>query len=227
MNILVKLPTRSRPAAALQIINDYNHMADNRSSIRFVVSCDTDDESMNNAQMIRTLAAYPNVVVVFGQSLSKIHAINRDFQHFGTDYDICVLASDDMHCQVKGWDTILKVEMATHFPDTDGVLWHWDGDPNTRGKLNTMCIMGRKAIDRFGYIYNPEYTSLWCDNEFTEVWSALGKQFYSDDILFRHVHFSNTTGLQPDALMKKTQSFYFQDEAVYKNRKQRNFGLAS
>jgi hypothetical protein len=141
-----------------------------------------------------------------------------------------------MVCIQQGWDSILKAEMATEFSDTDGVLWHWDGDKNTRmaymgssdqykmkGGLNTMCILGRKYYERFNYIYHPEYRSLFCDNEFTEVANNLGKQKYFDLVLFKHEHFSNTPGLRQDALMMRTQSFYSIDNLTFQRRKQLNF----
>ncbi len=226
MNILVKLPSRSRPEKCFDIIESYSQMADN--PVQIMVNYDIDDPTMNNPGVVRRLTSYDNVIACEGTSISKIHAINRDFQKM-PEFDILVLASDDMICQVKGWDTILKQEMATHFPDTDGTLFHWDGDPATRrhnnGKgLCTMCILGKKYFDRFGFIYHPDYTSLWCDNEFTDVAQQLGKMFFSEDVLFKHVHYSND-GSKPDALMMKTQSFYRQDEQVYNRRKSFNFGL--
>jgi hypothetical protein len=48
--------------------------------------------------------------------------------------------------------------------------------------------MGRKAFDRDGYIYRPEYKSLWADTEWTEVWSERGRLWKSDRQLFKHMH---------------------------------------
>jgi hypothetical protein len=117
-----------------------------------------------------------------------------------------------------------------HFKDTDGVIYHWDGDNATKnhdnGKgLNTMCIVGKKYYNRFGYLYHPEYKSLWCDNEFTDVSRILNKEFKNDKILFKHEHFSNNSNIKPDNLMKKTQSFFKEDEQIFLKRKSINFGL--
>ena len=67
----------------------------------------------------------------------------------------------------------IRQKMIKHFPDTDGVLWFFDG---WRKDLNTLCIIGRKYYERFGYIYHPDYKSFWCDAEFTEVANKLKKQ---------------------------------------------------
>lgn len=222
--ILVKLPTRSRPEKAIKIISEYKSLQ-TTNDVVYMVNVDADDHTMtpNVIDRIKGLGC----AVYVGLSHSKIHAVNRDMDK-APDYDILVLASDDMHCQYKGWDALLQNEMRDNFPDTDGVLFHWDGDPSTKrhnnGKgLNTMCILGRKYYERFGYIYHSSYYSLWCDNEFTEVADKLDKQFRSDIILFRHIHFSNTSGLEPDQLMKKTQMYYSADHNTYINRKGRGF----
>ena len=87
---------------------------------------------------------------------------------------------------VKGYDTIIKNNMSKLYPDTDGVLWFNDGYQGN--KLNTLCILGKKYYDRFGYIYNPEYISVWSDNEFMDVGNILGKQTYFDEVIIQHQH---------------------------------------
>ena len=75
---------------------------------------------------------------------------------------IVLLASDDMIPMEKGFDNIIIDKMKNYYPDTDGVLWFNDGYQGD--KLNTLCILGKKYYDRFGYIYNPEYISVLSDN---------------------------------------------------------------
>ncbi len=222
MNILVHLPCRERSAKLLQRITEYQQLAHDKT-IQYLVSLDTNDPSCNNGYVIGRLHALGCTVCV-GDSKNKVDACNRDIEK-AEPWDILVLASDDMVCQVVNWDLILSNEMESLYPDTDGVLWHWDGDKNTEGKLNTMCILGREYYKRFLYIYNREYYSLFCDNEFTEVANKLGKQAYSTQVLFKHEHFSNTYGVQKDALMTRTQSYYQIDKLTYEQRKSRNYEL--
>jgi hypothetical protein len=97
--------------------------------------------------------------------------------------------------EFSGYDSALRDNMEHYFPDTDGVLWFNDGFQ--KHNLNTLCILGRKYYQRFGYIYHPAYKSLWCDNEFTVVASLLKKQLYFDKVIIRHTVISipdeNTT----------------------------------
>jgi hypothetical protein len=103
----------------------------------------------------------------------------------GRDFDILLLASDDMIPEIPGYDAIIKNTMLQTFPDYDGVLWFFDGH---RKDLNTLCIFGKKYYDRFGYIYNPEYKTWFCDNEFTVVASMLQKQAQIPQVIIRHCH---------------------------------------
>ena len=122
--------------------------------------------------LLDELSNMKNVTVVFGDSKTKIEACNADIKD--VDFDIVLLASDDMVPQVRGYDTIIKEAMEDYFPNTDGVLWFNDGYQSRA--MNTLCILGKKYYDRFGYIYHPDYISLWCDNEFTVVANMLGRQ---------------------------------------------------
>jgi len=93
-------------------------------------------------------------------------------------------------------------------------------------KLNTLCILGTKYYRRFNYIYNPEYKALWCDNEFMEVASMLGKQTYFKDVIIRHEHPIHGHGRQ-DNLNHRDNHLYYEDKRTYDLRKSNNFGITA
>jgi len=226
MKILVKFPTRSRPDKFLSTLKGYIDNTYDESNIDYLITLDSDDPSMNDDVLKSINALSKNITINHGTSTSKIHAVNRGLELYKKHWDIIVLASDDMVCMRKHWDDIIIRNMKSFYSDTDGTLWFWDGDINTKKNgLCTMNIMGRKYYDRFGYLYHPSYISLWCDNEYTDVAMQLNKMVFIDDVLFKHIHFSNTPGMRPDALMQKTQSYFMRDKENYYKRKQINFGL--
>lgn len=143
MNVIVKLPSRERPARLQDAVLAMLNKATFRPNFLFAV--DTDDLTVPH-YWLNTIGA-----VAIGPRASKIEACNRGVSL--AEWDIVVLASDDMLCQVQGWDDIIRQDMATHFPDTDGCLWYPDGHQEN---LCTLAVMGRKAFDRDGYIYRPE-----------------------------------------------------------------------
>lgn len=235
LRILVKCPTRNRPFVFARTISQYISLANDNENIQYLVTLDSDDKDL---EAYKTICERIGLKYIINHSGTKIKAINRDFEHAG-DWDICVLYSDDMICKVQGWDEILRNEMQEHFPDTDGVLWHNDGyvgkgsdlsdiaKRHGMNSLNTMVILGRKYYERFGYLYHPDYASLCCDVEFMHVAERLGKQVYFSQVLFRHEHYSNSPQFNytNDALMKKTQRYYQQDNDVLTKREKLNFGL--
>ena len=219
MILLIKFPTRQRPDKFFSVLDRYYDYIEDLDNVKFVVSCDTDDMTMNNKKVIDKLSSYKNLTFYFGSNKSKIEAINADM---GMDnkWGVCLLASDDMIPQIKGFDNIIRNEMKKNFKDTDGVLWFPDG---IQGELNTLCILGKKYYDRFNYIYNPSYISLWCDNEFHVVANMLNKQILVDKCIIKHEHPVWGFGVS-DELLKKNDT-YNQDKIIFDRRKNISFSI--
>lgn len=219
MKILLKFPTRNRPNKFLNVLKKYvkKMTGDN---YQIVVSCDTDDESMHDETVVEVLDRYKNLEVCYGNNKNKIEAINADMDQC-TDYDIIILISDDMIPLQKGWDDIIRNDMKEHFPDTDGILWYHDGH---RKDLNTLCVLGKKYYERFGYIYHPDYKSFFCDDEFTKVGDKLGKQKFIDNVIIQHQHPVWGYGAN-DELYNKNLTYWGEDEAMFKKREALNFEL--
>jgi len=215
MQILVKLPTRERFDKFRPLLLKYMETSWT-SNVRYLITLDVDDP--DKEKYVEFCEKMPRVEYKIGYSRSKIDACNRDMSDSG-QWDICVLASDDMVPIVNGWDEILIKEMTEHFPDTDGILYHSDG---FQERTNTMCILGCKYYNRFNYIYNPVYKSFYCDNEFQAVGDRLGRQKYFKECLFKHEHPANT-GAENDKLYNKNNKLYDLDKKVYTIRSRNQF----
>lgn len=183
MKILIKFPTRNRKDKFFQVLDLYYQFASNLDKLEFLITLDSDDTSMNTPEVIKKLETYKNLKFVYGTSNNKIHAVNRDIED--SDWDIILLASDDMIPKEKGYDEHIRFNMSINYPDTDGILWYNDGN---RKDLNTLCILGKKYYKRFNYIYHPDYKSLWADNEFMTVGNILKKQTFIDKVIIHHEH---------------------------------------
>ena len=221
MKILIKFPTRSRPVKFFYVLDQYIKMAKDITKIAFLISMDEDDAEMNNTIVKEKLEIYKNfikIVYFYGNSKTKMQAINADMENVN-GWDIVLLASDDMVPVENGYDEIIRQDMTAHFNDTDGVLWYNDGGQNN---INTLCILGKKYYERFGYIYHPDYISLWCDNEFTDVSVNLNKVYRSDKVIIEHKHpaWQKTSY---DALYAKNESYFGIDQQTYTKRKELGF----
>jgi hypothetical protein len=104
MKILIKFPTRSRREKFFKVLDMYYSFANNLDLIHFQISIDEDDPTMNNDEVISKFGTYKNLTCTVGKSENKIHAVNRDI--IVGDWDIVLLASDDMIPKIKGYDDI-------------------------------------------------------------------------------------------------------------------------
>lgn len=222
MKLVIKFPTRSRPEKFQQTFKRYQNFLSKRVDVRFLVSMDEDDASMNNNEIKDFLNSYPNTSYYYGNSKTKIEAINADLDKLPEDYDIILLASDDMIPKIPGYDALISREMELCFPDTDGVLHYNDGRAGER--LNTLCILGKKYFERFGYIYHPAYISVYPDNEFTDVSRILGKVVYRDIVIIEH-GWIQYTGYDELAQRNENKHWYEVDGKTYNERKAKNFDL--
>lgn len=220
MKLLIKFPTRDRKDKFFEVLDMYVRMLLKPDDVHFLISCDEDDETMNNDEVKSKLATYKNLTIGYGKNSSKIEACNADMG--GVDFDIVLLASDDMIPKAFGFDENIRKNMVRLYPDTDGVLWYNDGFQGPR--LNTLCILGKKYYDRFGYIYHPSYKSLWCDNEFMIVANTLEKQTYINAIIVEHQHMDRGMADQ-DELYIKNNKLNVVDYNNFIKRKEINFEL--
>ena len=226
MKLLVKFPTRNRPLKFFQTLSQYQHQR-TTDMVHFMITIDEDDERMTSHQSIRQMTMWGNLSYQIAPAgVGKIGAINYGMSDVIDNYDIILLASDDMIPIVKGYDQIIIESMMRMYPDTDGVLWFNDGfrGMDSAHPLNTLCILGREYYKRFGYIYQPDYKALWCDNEFMDVATMLGKQTYIDEVIIRHEHPMNV-GSRTDRMNERDNNLYTQDGELYRQRKATNFDL--
>ena len=221
VELLIKMPTRARYDRFFETLDQYYQKLSKEVTYHFVISCDVDDPVMNSEAAISKLKTYPNLSFYFEDNKSKIQACNRNMDKH-LDFDVLILASDDMIPVMDGYDQIIVSKMKQYFPDTDGVLHFNDGK---RGEyLNTLSIMGKKYYNRFGYIYYPEYRSIYCDDEFMQVSRLLNKVVYIDTVIIEHRHFS--FGLAPiDELYIRNDQFLSHDYNLFRERAAMNFGL--
>jgi len=217
--LLIKFPSKSRPSKLLYAYEKYISLAKNPQKIKTIISLDSDDPSVTPELCEKLQKIHSETQICIGEPMGKIGAVNRDMEYAG-EYNILLLASDDMIPEYHGYDELIREKMLVHFPDTDGVLWFNDGFQ--KHNLNTLCILGRKYYQRIGYIYHPAYKSLWCDNEFTEVAQKLNKQVYFDLVIIRHIH-PIISGKGNDKLYQENEKYFNEDKDTFFNRRLNNF----
>lgn len=217
MTICYSFASRSRPDRFIQTLDNIAQMS--ASTDYFVVAkLDIDDGYMNNGCIKQRLADnYPNVIVKWGMSKSKIHAINRDLED-SPHWDIMVCASDDMRFRTYGFDNIIRQHMPA---DLDGFLHMYDD--YAKDRVCTVSILGRKYYERDGFIYHPDYYSMWCDDEATAVAIARGCYIQIPGEI-EHLHYTNDRKAVKDELYWRNDT-YNKDKVIFEQRKARGFDL--
>lgn len=226
MKILIKYASRGRPDLYKQSIENITQSI-KTDNYNILVTADRDDLTMYDTDILEFNKKYPKVKAIYGYSVSKVHAINRDLERleeFGfADFDLLINFSDDMKFVVNGWDEIMVNLIKQRWPDTLDFFAHFN-DGYVGDKLPTMSIMGREYYERFGWIYAPFYKGFSCDAEAMFVAQMLEKHHYFETLLFKHLHPSNDPQNVPsDATYQLNDKFGHPDTEMYFKRKAKLF----
>jgi len=228
MKLLIQFPTYGRPTKFLKVLDKYVESASSHHDIFFNINCDSADLTMTNPYIQERvkyiLGKQKNVdgKINYDQSTNKISAINDHIDE--QEFDIVICASDDMVPKAWNWDNEIAIAMKEHFPNLDGCVHFNDG--NTNGDLITFSILGKSLYDYFGYIYHPDYKSLYCDDEFTQEVRRMGKEKYINKIIISHEHWSiegSENHNQADTAVQKTLYYSGRDQQVFNKRKELGF----
>jgi hypothetical protein len=205
-HILFNIASRSRPKKFNDLVRSIHELCTQPFTI--LAKLDEDDPSLSEYNL-------KGVTPAIGTSTSKIDAINRDIPKSG--WDILVDVSDDFVFVRQGFDDIIRLHCGwddvVNFPE-----------PFAKGRIVIMAVMGNKYYNRFGYIFNPVYMSLFCDDELTEVSKLTGAYKFVQEDIFYHAHPSAGYG-KPDRQTVFTESFWNTDKKTFEKRKSENFGL--
>jgi hypothetical protein len=219
--LLIKFPTRSRPALFFDMLKKYRDYSVNPLTT-FLVAIDADDAMMNNPECIEKILDGKNIILTIGHSKNKMDAINRDVNAHIGGYDVLLLASDDMEPVMKGYDQIILDDMKEHFPKGDGCLWYDDSDQK---RVCLLAVMGVQYYKKFNYIYHPAYQSMWGDNEWTEVAKNKNKLKYIHKRIIFHQRDGYGAKVPMDDLYRKNDALFWDDKKIYDQRRQKNYPL--
>jgi hypothetical protein len=220
IDLLIKYPTRSRPELFKRILTEYVNKLSGKYSVKFIISMDDNDHTCNNQEMrifLEQIKKKINLDYYYGNSKNKIDACNRDIPADG--WKVCVLVSDDMTPQIHGYDQIIIEDMQRHFLNLDGAL-NYNCGGHAYPHVMVLSIIGNPYYKRFNYIYHPDYTSLFCDEEQTVVARSLNKIVDINNKVITH----DWSDIKDD-LRKHTEKFYQSDKLIFESRRLKGFPI--
>lgn len=225
LKLLFKFPCRGRKEMLIKSLDSLVDNIRDRENYYIALTLDTNDLVLNNQETIEKLLSYPRTHIFWGESYSKVDAINRSMPD--CEWDVIICWSNDMFATFYGFDDIMRLyilqacmnggmDALIHFPE-----------PDTKDILNVLYVATRKYYERFNYIYHPSYLSLFCDNETMCVAQLLGRYHYIGTTgLYEHRNPAYSHhGMERDELFDYQQSLWGLDEANFHARKAKNFDL--
>lgn len=216
--ILVKYASRGRKDRFFEGLDNIFELAQYKDRLLVLISLDLDDLEMCNDTVKEKLATYQNIYVDWGLSNNKIHACNRGFDKIPDDFkdwSIVCNFSDDQRWVLYGWDSAICADFSLISPDFSHYMAYFD--PDTSGALSTLFISGRGWFDRFGWIYDPQFKSLFCDNLAEDCAKYLKKYHFTGYQIYQH--FNPSYGyqrFQPDKMYIEQQKIGWDvDQTLY------------
>ena len=220
MKLFIKFASLGRQEKFFSTLERYLEVS-NEHELFFLFSFNNDDEVMNN-ELVRTKLEdlfkennNLNYQILYENYLNKIEAINHMAYEISTseNADIMIMGSDDLVPLMGGWDKIIVDEFQkVGIEDLDFALhtrnYQWED------KLDINCIMGKKYFDRFGNFYNPEYKSIYSDNEYTYIAKKLNRWYWTEQCIFKHDHNIDNTFSKNSIFDKRDHNVWIKREVI-------------
>jgi glycosyltransferase involved in cell wall biosynthesis len=202
-------PSRGRPGQALQCLNHWWTNFSKQNELEYILSVDTDDV-VNYLSVIPQMHRVTQTKICVKQNRSVVPALNVGAK-LATG-DVLIYLSDDFICP-KNWDLELQKAVGNK---KEFAIWVNDG---LQDRIMTIHMLSRAYYERLGYMYFPEYYSVYVDNDLTEQVKKDGVMVNARHLLFKHNHYS-VTGKPPDAtyLKENHSEAYRSGKALFQKR---------
>lgn len=229
MRYLIVHPTRERPEMASKTVLKWIERIGD-SDFTYMISMDNSDNSIGATMRYvydETIDVMKNkkgcdIDFIVSDNRNMVDACNSVLKFTKKiKYDILVLVSDDFDCPEKWGDKLfefciknnLKSESPFMIKTVDLI----------QDDILTLPILSKGFIDKFGYIYYPEYESMFADTDLYELGFENGI-YYKSYLIFEHLHYSVGKSNIDDTYKKEnsTDSWVI-GEALLNERRKRKF----
>lgn len=207
MKISVIHASRQRPKQAFETLRKWLNRSHN-IGLEYIMSLDSTDPTLNEYRWL-------DGQVCINDNKTAIEAINIGAK--AATGNILISVSDDTDCP-DNWLVLLKAYLNGKSDFCAKV------DDGLQPTLVTMPIMDRIYYERYGYVYHPGYSHMFCDQELTAVAIMTGK-YLKLPLSFPHLHYSAGKS-EFDAVYAKNNATWAQGESLFNERLKTNFGIA-
>jgi len=206
-------PSRGRCARATEAIREWTARRSGSHAVEHILSVDTDDD----VDGYRRVANAEEVQLVVNANRSIVDAVNAAART--STGDVLIVVSDDFGCP-DDWDRVLA-EVIGDRRDV-AVLVH-DG---VAARILTLPILGRALYETLGYVYHPDYVSMFVDDDLTHTARAMGKLVDARHLLFPHRHYTaGKSALDATYARQNSNAAWWHGWRVIEKRRANGFGL--
>jgi hypothetical protein len=221
MNILINLASKGRPRLLCEVLDrTFDYLSGQHRAWVFL-KIDEDDHATREYERFRKLCVDRRDSLVqcyLDGPQTKISATNAGIK-MNMPWEVLVNLADDMVPVTRGFDDVIARRMNEAFPHLDGALWFPDG---LQSKICTMSVLGRKYYDRFGFVYPPQFKSLYADDWHTQMAQHLGRLARFPDELVSH-WYTQWTGTDATHFENMKPDVIEHDRRVFEDMKRKGF----
>jgi glycosyltransferase involved in cell wall biosynthesis len=219
MNFSIIHPSRERCGRAREAVIHWLDNFSGENSLEYIISIDSDDQQR---QCYIELCTEFNIQLIINNNRSLVDASNNGCE-LATG-DCFVLVSDDFGCPLN-WDKLLQSKIEKSGLETYGVLIN-DGITGVDTQIMSLPIISKTLFEKIGYIYHPDFFSLWADNALLDVVNLLNCKINATDLIFEHHHYSVGKSKKDHTYARENSSqAHKMGQATYHRLKARNYDL--
>jgi hypothetical protein len=223
-NIKITLlhPSRGRAEKAFET---YKYWIENSSGdyeIEHLVSLDDDDQFEKYLNIIEKMPE-DNTMYLVQKNTCVVEATNKAAGR--SKGDILIYLSDDFKCPYN-WDRLL-IQRLVRANKKLSDLWLIKVDDDLQKfevPVLTIPIMSRSLYKKLGYFWNPEYKSMFVDEDLWWVCNNNKWIVEAPELKFPHEHPANGKA-ENDETYKRSSANWDQGKAVFAKRKSQNFPI--
>lgn len=208
-------PSRKRCQRALgAALNCIDNFDDTTDTIEYIVSIDNDDDQLECYEQW----TIPNgIILISNNNRSLVDACNNAAKIATGD---CLLVLSDDFLTPPRWNELLKEKIDR---DMYGILVD---DGISMGDIMSLPILSKKLYERIGYIYHPDFFSLFADNALLDVVKKLDCLIDCRHLLFEHMHYIVGKSKIDETYQRENSGYaYTNGKIVYDKLKARNYDL--
>jgi len=200
MKILTIVPSRGRPEAVNELIEEFNATT---AISNLVIAVDDDDSSEY---------IVPDKVILEVNPRMKMNGtLNFIANKYCEDYDYLVFMGDDHRPRTQDWDLLLadSIKDIKH-----GIAY---GNDLLQGENLPTAVMQDARITRtLGYFSPPKQRHLFLDNFWKDLGTELGTLRYVPEVVLEHLHpFAGKSEWDERYVEVNDKQMYIYDQMMY------------